>query len=299
MPALVQLRLSESLGLARASLDGLHVLALDVAGDPLRLDLPPLGGAGAGATPDALRAMAALYLQAELEQAGIIPVAEMLAQSRTEQSMGSPHIAVKLEAYAERMHRWYDRPHRDQLFARLFGIGGGATNEGGNTVNREFQQAFATLCHAIVRYSDDYRYSRWPSLAQESQVRQSALSVAMNLGARQFGNTLVAGRLIQEQLQASIELLRDPDLGVLFQSQGLWATLRKILGPDTPDLDRLVSRGQSGLHLLNWLATVVAKLGDASDATPLLPPDSPAFGWAATWLQATDIQVGSAPARAT
>src|SRR5207244_494696 len=49
--------------------------------DPLQLNLPPLLAGPDIITPDALRGLAAMYLQAELEQTGLIVVVELLADA--------------------------------------------------------------------------------------------------------------------------------------------------------------------------------------------------------------------------
>ena len=78
----VKYRLERSLLISSACLNGhLASMALANGHDPLRLNLPPLlSGEENGLTPSetALRAMAAIYLQAELEQTGLIIVAEAL-----------------------------------------------------------------------------------------------------------------------------------------------------------------------------------------------------------------------------
>jgi hypothetical protein len=55
-----------------------------VANDPLRLDLPPAYGPGGTPAPNSrdLRAMAALYFDAELDQAGVFVVAGSLVKER-------------------------------------------------------------------------------------------------------------------------------------------------------------------------------------------------------------------------
>jgi hypothetical protein len=290
------LRLKDSLALAH---DCLHsfagVLALSIPEDPLRLNLPPLLTAGPQGElgSEELKVMATLYLQAELEQAGVIPVAELLAQQRILLGVRSISSAAKLETFAVRNHHWYDRQNRILLFARLFGLGLAARSEEGNTVNRDFQQRFATLCLTLVRYGEDFRGSLRPASTREALLRQVATDLALNLGARQFGNTISAARLIQEQLQQAIDLLNDVEIGVLFQARGLWDVLRKLLGPETPDLGRLLTRGQSGQRILNWLASTVGRL-DGTVAGPLLTANEPVYVWAASWLSATGVDLGGA-----
>lgn len=292
------LRLPDSLALIRSFLySPAGSQALGAAEDPLHLNLPPVLSTreGGAPTPDALRVMGALYLQAEMEEAGVIPVAELLANARGSLSLTSTRAAGKLEVFAERSRQWYDRAHRSQVFARLFGLGPATGSEAGNTVNGDFQQRLATLCLILVRYGEDYRWSRVVGSTREALLRQTATDLLVNLGLRQFGNTLIAARLIQEQLQHAIDILNDPDIGVLFQARGMWDLLRKILGDETPDLGRLLTRGQSGLRILDWLASVIPQLSESTLSRPLVPTGSPVFVWAAQWLEATGVQV-AAPA---
>jgi hypothetical protein len=294
------LRLRRSLALAKACLWSMPTaLAITPDSDLLRLNLPPLlaSGGETSLTPQALRVMAAMYLQAELEQAGIIPVVEMLVQARASLPLRSASAARKLEEFAQRSSDYYDRGHRELIFARLFGTGGAATSDQGSSINREFQQVFATLCSALLRYADDLSWGQQPGPTREASLRHAALNVLLNLAPRQFGNTLIAARLIGEQLQRSIDILSDPGIGAHFLSRGLWDTLRKILGAQTPDLGRLTTRGQTGLHLLNWLAAAIPALSDARTSRPLVATNDQAFVWAAQWLEATGLASGSTTGR--
>lgn len=288
-------RLDRSLLLANASLNG-QVHALSNGSDPLRLNLPPLLDDSAGMMPSAsmLHAMAAIYLQAELEQTGIVVVAEALAQMRASLGLRSRTAAQKLEDFARQQRDWYDREQRHQLFVRLFGIGDITPESRGFEVNRDFQQRFASLSTRLLQYAEDYRWGQQPGPARETTLRHAAKAVLFNLGPRQYGNTVIAGRKIQEQLQAAIGILQDRDIAGLFLGRGLWDTLRKILGDQTPDLGRLNARGQSGQRLLTWLALALPELRQSTPTRPLLPARSPAFVWAAAWLQATGMQVRTA-----
>src|SRR5439155_17658901 len=113
--------------------------------DPLRLHLPPLGFTGGSALPDpaALRIMAAMYLYAELEEAAVIPVAEVLTANRDTLPARSDAALQKLETFWGKSPQWYDRAHRTSLFARRFGTGTAASNDQGTLVNRDFQRALA------------------------------------------------------------------------------------------------------------------------------------------------------------
>ncbi len=271
-------------------------LTLIAGEDPLRLNLPLLLNGGEGITPNSaeLRIIATLYLQAELEQAGVIPVAEMLAQARVSLNFASPQVIEKLEDFALRSRNWYNRESRDLLFARLFGIGRAATNAEGTMVNRDFQQRFATFCVAIERYNEDYSWGQQPGPTTEAALDEAATDLLLNLGARQLGNTTIAAGTIQDQLRYAINLLTDPGVEALFQARGLWDTVRKLLDTETPDLARLIDRGQTGLWLLDWLASVIPQISEKVHHQPLLPARSPVFVWAATWLRASGVDMHSA-----
>jgi hypothetical protein len=286
--------------------------------DPLRLNLPALFNGGVLPTPQAVRVLAALYLQAELEEAGVIPLAETLAAQRSRLDQLGLRAAQKLENFALHARDWYDRPSRQLLFARLFGMGPAANRSDERAANHDFQQRLAMMCYALIRYAQAYEWGALPGAQREASLRMTCLALLSNLGPRQFGNTLIAGRQIQAQLQLAIDLLDDEQIEALFQSRNLWDTLRKAFGPVAPDIQRLVTRGQSGERLLAWLAEAMPRLSveeSPSDPTPartpgwlassppaqpeqktaasLVPPGSPVFNWAAAWLQASGLRVNS------
>jgi hypothetical protein len=263
--------------------------ALTGAPDPLRLNLPPLLNREDGVTPTetALRALAACYLQAELEETGIIPVAEALARIRDTLSLTSALAAQKLEAFAQHGREWYAQDERRDLFARLFGLGPEATL-GADDVNRDFQQRLASFCLALARYGQTLRRNGQPGPMREAALRQTATHLLLNLGRHRRGSTVYAARRIQAQLQQATDLLQDPQIGALFQARGMWDLLRRVLGDGTPDLGRHLTRGQSGQRLLHWLASILPKLQAPNGSSPL-PPRSSVYVWAAAWLQASGI----------
>jgi hypothetical protein len=260
----------------------------------LRLRLPPIGRGGTLPSPAALRAIAALYLQSEMEQAGVILLAEHLAETKG----GIPYLSVraaeKLEDFSRRQRDWYDRRQRELIFARVLGSGRAASEGAGSAAsNRAFQTLLASLCLALVGYAEDQRWGQQPGAAREATLRMAALDLLGNLGPHQYGNTQPAARLIHDQLQRAIDILDDPAIGAVFQRRGIWDTLRKAFGAAVPDLGRLVTRGQSGMRLINWLADVVTQLA-GSTRKPLTAPDAPVITWAASWLQASGLSLRAA-----
>jgi hypothetical protein len=149
------------------------------------------------------------------------------------------------------------------------------------------------LCLALVNYQRDYFWGQTPGPTREAALREAMTTLLFNLGPRQYGNLPSAARLIQEQLRTAIDLLNDPDLASLFGVRGVWEVLRQVLGRQTPDLGRLLTRGQTGLRLLDWLASVIPVLREPARANVLAPADAAVYTWAAAWLAATGIEMAS------
>jgi hypothetical protein len=232
--------------------------------DPLRLDLPVLGPASGDApTPAMVRVFGSLYLAAELEQAGIVPIAELLADQRETFNLTSYDAAAKLDGFATREHQWYDRAGRVQLYARLFGIGPSATNDTGTLTNREFGGI-------------------------EASALESAEALLANLASRGLGNTLLAARRIEDQVWHAVEILRDPAIGALVGARTLQQTILAILGKDAPDVQRLIDAGTNGQKVLVWLADALPRLSGTQPG-PVIPPNDPIVVTAGLWLDAVGL----------
>jgi hypothetical protein len=277
-------RLSDSLALAHGLLSASALANFD-------LDLPPADGGGSGFTPSTLAAMGTLYLQAELEQAGIIPAAEALADARSSLDLPSERVAERLERFANRQREWYDQANRNELFARVFGIGPGATNDGGSIVNREFEQRFAGLCAALDAYAAGLAHPGSTAARDEVRVRTAMSGLLANLELRRHGNTVFAARRVQIQLEASIEILKDPEVQAIFRTRGFWPTVARILAPNAPDFSRIIARGQAGQRLLGWIGGSLDRLGRGDGLA--LGPGAPVYAWAMQWLAASGLEAGA------
>lgn len=292
-----RLNLRESLHLADSLLQTTPAMSLMLSrtnDDPLRLNLPPLVGNGASSlAPDAttLKVMATLYFQAELEQAGVIAVAELLAESRFELPVQNVQSANLLEEFYRRKRDWLDRTSREHVFARVFGLGAFARNEEGALINRDFQSKFANFCLNIWRGVEDLKWQKTPSPMLDAAVRQAAVDLLVNLGGRRYGDVYEASRRIQEQLGKAIALLNNEGIGSAIQARGMWNVLQIILSPDVPDFARITTRGQSGLRLLTWLVEVLPRISDRNSRQPILEPASPVGGLAEMWLEATGFDL--------
>ncbi len=277
--------LAAALRMAERALALGGAMAFEVSQDPFQIQLPPVLRS-ADISPETLRALGSMYLQAELEQAGIITAVELLSDARQQLGVRSAAVAQMIEDYTRRRRDWLDRDQRQRLFARLFGLGLAAGPQSDSSVNNEFQRLFAAFAGALLRVAEPL--AGLPDLrpATPAALRQTAVDLLGNLAPRQYGNTLVAARQIQTQLRAAIDILNHEGIRTHFAVRTMWDVVRAIFADQTPDLGRLITRGQSGMRLFDWIAGSLDWFLDAASSRPA-PAWSPAAAWAAQWLEAS------------
>ena len=255
--------------------------------DVFDISLPPAPGAAGDITADAVRAFAGMYLQAELEQAGVLIAAELLAGSRLQLPIRSETAARKLEAFAIDSRRWLTRDQRDYLFARVFGMGRAPSNA---QANQDFQRLLLAWCAAVQAYDEETQWtSGAPGGIRLERVRVAAAALTSNLASRQYGNALVAARQINTSLKQAIDLLGDPGMLQHFRVRTMWDVIRRVFGELTPDIGRLVTRGQAGSRLIAWIADHFAWTTRASAIAPPSVDLRAAAAFAAQWMMASGI----------
>lgn len=262
------------------------------AADRLFVDLPGLGGGGAGRLDaQAAEILAALYFAAETEETFLPAVAEELARNRFGLNLTDRGAAEALEALAAAMRgHWVGRALRNQIFARVFGLGEADPNLGDLAVNHEFEPRFARFCAAISRAARDLAGRGAPAGAA-MRLAVAAQALSGNLDGRVQGNTLIVADRLTEQLRLSIAALHHPGMARLFMGHTAWDVVRGVLGPDTPDLAARITRAQTGLRLMTWLARHLPALqgADAQAIIDAVAAEPGLAGWAEFWLEASGV----------
>lgn len=294
-PLALSLALADGL-LARAATRGAAGVAQSLAaGDALFVDLPGLGGAGA-AQLDARSAeiLAALYFAAEAEETYLPAVAEELTRHRFGLNLTDRGAAQALEGLAVAMRGdWIGRELRNQIFARVFGLGEADPNLGDRIINQEFEPRFARFCAAVAGAARALSDGFAPAGAA-MRLAVAAQALAGNLDGRVQGNTLIVAGRLSEQLRLSITALNHPGMAALFMGRSAWDVVRGVLGPDTPDLGARITRAQTGLRLMTWLARNLRVLQgtDAQGIIDAVMAEPGLAGWAEFWLDASNIARG-------
>lgn len=260
------LRKSQSLlGAAQAFAVGLDELG--------SIDLPP---AVHGEIDQAqLRAIASLYLAADLEAAGVVPAVEALAGLG-----GGGTFSIDLGAAAPLVASFWksrnDRANageREQAFGRLFGAG--------------FEDAMLDVCEALYKLDELATNANFGGIAQQTRVRVAATHLAAALADAGSGITVFLAQEILVAIKQALVILGLPDLRGAFGARDVWGTIAgidRLTRTRRPDPRLFVRRGRAGMTVLAWLADAVPHLENAAQL--LVKLDHPVIPAAVDWMEA-------------
>ncbi len=253
-----------------------RALSLSGDSDPLRLELPPASTGDDVLEPAAAAVLGSLYLLSELEQCGVVECAALLADQRWNLDVRDEAAVRALDQYARDARQWPADGARRQLHDRLFGAGGAT---GTDTSNQVFEELLAGYCDAVLALEAG------GAMRDRVVLRTAGDRLRANLAPRQYGNTLIIAKAMVAQVSASLELLAQEGIGMLFHVRGAWGVVRAMQPEGAPDIGRHVDRGQAGRILVSSVGATRA---------PLVP-DGSVRQAAEGWLVATGFDVGSRP----
>lgn len=240
------------------------------------IDLPP-------GTPNAmdrplLQAAAPLYFASELESAGLLPTAELVAGL-----FASGAITQPLGPTAQLLHQYWrgrrerlQTSERDAIFARVIEA-------------PHFDRLMTALCQAIVAQADG------SDLHESVVLETTAMSLGEFLAQRVDPMAAIAARDIVENINIALAFLRDRLLQTAFAATSLW-TLLSLAGASKGQGDGAirnhVERGRAGQTVLLWLADHYS--AQAPRLNPNDPHDVELIANAQRWLSARPITTTAA-----
>lgn len=270
----------------RATATGL-AFALDELGD---IELPE--PAAARIDRAQLRALASIYLAADLEPAGIIAAVEQLASL-------SATGALRFDlggAVPMLEHWWRERNNRmtseerNAFFAQLFGTSSGPTSASRRR-NARFEDRMLELCEALTQFEEAGGNGVHGSNMGQARVRTAARTLAQNLGDAGGGMTAFIASEVMQTLKLAFAILSHPDLRGPLHARDIWdvaAAIGRLSRQTTGDVQPYVRRGKAGMLVIAWLADALeAVLGGG----PVVKLGDPVIGVAVDWLDAT-LQLG-------
>jgi hypothetical protein len=222
------------------------------------IDLPSLGTGSL--VPGQIRVCGVLYWASELEEAGLLPFVEALANGVVRGSVVVPlgGAIPELTRFWRTREQRFGATERRALFARIFGTGTGAAASPFVSQFDDLVRALMDVGRSPMQQGTGYEEARVAVLAQQLG---SSLSTA---GA---GIAAFAAREITTQSRTALRLLQHGDVARALGSGGPWQIITRLapqlLGRRVrPDVH--ISRATSGLRIINWIAAEAATIESGS-----------------------------------
>lgn len=226
-----------------------HTYALSLAelGD---IDLPP--GAPNALDRAQLQAAAPLYFASELEAAGLLPTAELVAGLFASGAITQPlgPAAQQINAFWRGRRERLDVNERNAIFMRVFEA-------------PHFERLMSAYCEAIVAQADG------ADMREGVTLETCGQALGEFLAQRTDPMAAMAAHDIVENINSALKFLRDRLLLVAFGANSLWSLLAvagAVQGGSAGLIQSRVDRGRAGQTVLLWLA------GHYEEMLPQLDP---------------------------
>lgn len=260
-----QANLLRALSLALSSVIDHEVTLARAMSDLGAIDLPD----GAPDVMDTARLQAAgpLYFAGQLEAAGLLRCAELVAGLFASGTISQPlgPVAQSINTFWRARRERLEAVEREAIFARVL-------------EPPHFDRLMTALCSAIVAQADGGTSSGGPAwnVREGVALSMAAQSLAEFLAQRIDPMASIAARDLVDTINAALGFLRDRMLQVAFGVQSLWALIAveaqsQGTGATAGDVQRHAERGRAGQLVLLWLArnfgatTVTLDPGNAAD----------------------------------
>lgn len=246
------------------------------------IELPP--AVGAESDQAVLRALAALYFAAELEETRLLSAVETLAGVFVSGGLPGnlgPAAPMLAEFWRKRQER-FNEAQRCAIFAHVFGYVNGPSLA---TPGHGSNAAFETL---LFDLAEDLTPENPATPNADLQIRMSARQLAANLIARGGGITVFAAGDLLSAIKTALEILKQPAIQHAVGANSVWLAVRSLAQSylnEQPEIGAHTVRAKAGMLLLAWLAEALPRLEQTS--TPLISASNQVIGAAFSWLQAT------------
>jgi hypothetical protein len=229
-----------------------------------------------------LNAAAPLYFASELERAGLLPTAELIAGLFVSGTITQPlgPTANLLHDFWRGRRERLDADERNAIYARVI-------------ETPHFDRLMRVLCEAIVSQADGV------DLREQVLVATHAQALAAFLAQRVDPMAAIAARDIVETINAALLFLRDRKLQAAFAVNDLWrlvAIVGSQNGIPAGMAQQHVERGRNGQTVLLWLGQHYADGAIRFD--PAKPEDIQVIVAAQRWLAASPATAALAPSQA-
>jgi hypothetical protein len=229
-----------------------------------------------------LNAAAPLYFASELERAGLLPTAELIAGLFVSGAITQPlgPTANLLHDFWRGRRERLDADERNAIYARVI-------------ETPHFDRLMRVLCEAIVSQADGVDLREQVLVATHAQV------LATFLAQRVDPMAAIAARDIVDTINAALLFLRDRKLQAAFAVNDLWrlvAIVGSQNGIPAGMAQQHVERGRNGQTVLLWLGQHYADGSIRFD--PAKPGDIEVIVAAQRWLASSPATTALPPPQA-
>ena len=246
-----------------------HVLGASTDGRSASIDvtLPDLDimseSSSTDIDPDNVRALAAIYFAAMLEELKFFQVADKLAEQFTlgmlpiSRGTGGERIYEYIRGATNRL----TEIERRSLYSRTFGIVGGAVED--EMPNRDFSDLWLRFLSAVSLFNRQVKYEK--ALVSAPQVHKTARDLAVNVSLHGYGIAHFAAVELQRLINDVLEMQRNADVLNAFGVRDVWQLIDRVsvlyLGGSVNGV-RQRTMAQTGSRVLQFLASHSALLSN-------------------------------------
>jgi hypothetical protein len=233
------------------------------------IDLPDLdAGAAVDIVKNNVRAVAAIYFSAMLEEMRLYAVAEKVAEHFM---IGM--VPISRGPAGDRLYRWIkDAPERfteierRSVYGRVLGVAEGAATD--LVPNREFTDLWIRFLSTVSLQAREELSTEMRRVSQE-QVLKTGRDLAVNLSLHGYGIAHPAAVEMQSLIHQIREMLSAPELLMAYGVNDIWQLVDRInamyLGGYVNGV-RYRTMAQAGANIIIWLADNSAKLASVAPA---------------------------------
>jgi hypothetical protein len=289
-PAVVTQRLlNQALAVGEKSVSALPFARPRPASDPLELELPPLPPtAEQFLEPASVSALGSLYFSAELENAGVLPAVEALVSARRSLPALATALAEQLERFATGDADHLTRAAREDLYARVFGLGPAARADSRSGANLGFAQTLCRFAAAVICIDEGRAANGRFRAYEQARLRAAAIALANTLALHRGNHVLFAAQKLHRRLLQALEILSQRELHTLIGARTAWDALERISGDAFPNAQTCLRRGASGQELVVWLGSILPALRTPDSR---IDPSRQLALAAARWLMSYGVRI--------
>jgi hypothetical protein len=261
------------------------------------IDLPDLEDrVQADIIKDNVRALAALYFAAQLEDLKFFQVADKV----TEQFLAGM-IPISRSAGSEAIFQYYrdaeDRfteTERRSMYARAFGFAQGAVDE--PMPNREFGDLWIRFASSVSIFDRERIVTGMRKSITAPELFKNARDLAVNLSLHGYGVAHFAAVELQDTIKFLLKTLSYPDVLQAYGVLDVWQLVERVSGlylGGASNSVRQRTMAQTGSQIILWLADKAKQLSAPAGAIDLgtaeKPKENALVGYVERWLAVTGM----------